>query len=221
MYEWDFGVILRNKWVFLHGSIITIQITLFAVAIGTALGGLLGLGRSAKLKWISWPSSAFVEFFLALPILVLLIWIYFCGPLLAGIRLSGFWAAVSALSLSLSAFVAEIVRSSIQAIPTGHVEAARALGLSHFQATRHIVLPQAIRIMTPPLLGMYIATLKMSSLASVIAVYELLHSAQGLISTSFRPMEIYTTVALVYVAMVLPLSILTRRFESAKAWRLT
>jgi len=221
MYDWDFNVVLQNKWVFVQGAWITLQVTFFTVGLGTVLGFLLGLGRSSKTRWIRFPISIYVETFLAIPILVLLIWIYYCGPLIAKIQLSGFWAAVLALSLSLSAFVAEIVRSAIMAVPNGHIEAARAVGMSRFQTMRKIVLPQAIRIMIPPLLSMYIATLKMSSLASVIAVYELLHSAQSIIMTSFRPLEVYTTVALVYIALVLPFSLLTRRFESTKKWRLS
>jgi polar amino acid transport system permease protein len=165
--------------------------------------------------------SIYVELFLALPVLVLLIWIYFCGPLLLGISLSGFWTAVVALSLSLSAFAAEIVRSGILSVPKGQTEAARALGMSRVQSLLYISIPQAIRVMIPPFLGIYIACLKTTSLASTIAVYELLHSAQSLIVSSYRPLEIYTTVALIYVAMVLPISYITRRFESTQPWKLS
>jgi polar amino acid transport system permease protein len=221
MYDWDFSVVFRHKWVFVQGAWIALAVTFFAIILGTAAGFLLGLGRAAKPRWIRVPVSVYVEIFLAIPILVLLIWIYYCGPLLIGLRLSGFWAAVMALSLSLSAFVAEIVRSSLMAVPHGHIEAARALGMTRIQTLRKIVLPQSVRVMVPPLLSMYIATLKMSSLASVVAVYELLHSAQNLIMSSFRPLEIYTTVAVIYMVMVLPFSLLTRRFESAQKWRLS
>jgi polar amino acid transport system permease protein len=221
MYDWDFSIVLRHKWVFIYGAWITLQITFFSVILGTVSGMLLGVGRSAKSKWIRLPISFYVELFLALPILVLLIWIYYCGPILFNIRISGFWTAVLSLSLTLSAFVAEIFRSSILAVPDGHIEAARALGMSHFQALIRIVIPQAVRVMVPPLLSMYIATLKMSSLASVIAVYELLHNAQNLIMTSYRPLEIYTTVAIVYVIMVLPFAYITRHFENTSTWKLS
>ena len=125
-----------------------------------------------------------------------------------------------ALSLTLSAFVAEIVRSSLHAVPVGHVEAARGLGMTKIQALRYIVLPQAFRVMLPPLVSMYIDTLKMSSLASIIAVYELLDSAQNLIMSSYRPLEIYTVVALIYVAIIIPFALFTRRYESTMRWRL-
>ena len=220
MYNWNFDIVLSNKWLFAQGAWVTLKITFFAVIFGTVAGTIFGIGRSSKSPWIRMPVGVYVELFLALPILVLLIWIYYCGPLFVGVRFSGFWTAVLTLALSLSAFVAEIVRSGIISVPTGQIEAARVLGMNKIQAFARIVLPQAIMVMMPPLLSMYIATLKMSSLASVIAVYELLHSAQSLIMTSFRPLEIYTTVAAGYVVMVLPLSMLTRRFESSKKWKL-
>lgn len=221
MYDWDFGVVLHYRWVFVQGAWITLQITFFAVILGTVFGGLLGLGRSSKRLLIRLPVSVYVEMFLAIPILVLLIWVYYCGPILLGVNLSGFWTAVLALSLTLSAFVAEIVRSGLLAVPNGHIEAARALGMSKTQTLRLITIPQAIRVMVPPLLSMYISTLKMSSLASVIAVYELLHSAQNLIMSSFRPLEIYTVVALIYVVLVLPFAFITRRYEATNTWRLS
>jgi polar amino acid transport system permease protein len=221
MYDWDFRIIWQNRWVFVHGGVITVEITLFSIVLGTAAGCLLGLGRSARPLWVRLPVSAFVELFLALPVLVLLIWIYYCGPLLVGINLSGFWTAVLGLSLSLSAFVAEIVRAGLQAVPKGQVEAARALGMTWLQSLVWITIPQAMRVIVPPLLGMYASTLKLSSLASVIAVYELLHSAQNLITLTFRPLEVYTTIAVVYVILILPLILVTRRLESIKGWRLS
>jgi len=220
MYDWDFNVILRHKWVFIQGAWISLKITLLVAVLGTVAGGLLGLARAGKARWLSIPAAVFVELFLALPIVVLLIWIYYCGPILLGVNLSGFWTAVLALSLTLSAFVAEIVRSSLHAVPLGHVEAARGLGMTRVQAFHHIVLPQAFRVMLPPLASMYIDTLKMSSLASIIAVYELLHSAQNLIMSSYRPLEIYTVVALIYVVIIIPFALLTRRYESTMRWRL-
>ena len=220
MYDWDFSVILRHKWVFVDGALISLKITLFVILFGTAAGLAFGLARSSKRRWISVPSGVFVEIFLALPIIVLLIWIYYCGPILFGINLSGFWTAVLALSLTLTAFVAEIVRSSLHAVPSGHVEAARGLGMSGMQTLGYIVLPQAFRVMLPPLMSMYIDTLKMSSLASVIAVYELLHSAQNLIMDSYQPLEIYTAVAVIYLIIILPFALLARRYEASKQWRL-
>lgn len=220
MYDWDFSIVLRHRWVFIHGALISLKVTFFVILFGTAAGLLFGLARSSKRRLLSIPAGVFVEVFLALPILVLLIWIYFCGPILFGVNLSGFWTAVLALSLTLTAFVAEIVRSSLHAVPNGHSDAARGLGMTGVQAMRYVVLPQALRVMIPPLASMYIDTLKMSSLASVIAVYELLHSAQNLIMSSYQPLEVYTAVAVIYLVLILPFALLTRRYEAAAKWRL-
>src|ERR1035438_9753713 len=125
MYDWDFGLIWRNRAVFVQGGWITVQITALSILLGTAGGSVLGLGRASKSRWLRLPVSAFVELFLALPVLVLLVWVYYCAPLFFHINLSGYWTAVTVLSLSLSAFVAEIVRAGLLAVPKGQVEAAR------------------------------------------------------------------------------------------------
>lgn len=221
MYDWDFGLIWRNREVFIQGGWITVQITALSIVFGTAGGSFLGLGRASKSPWVRLPVSAFVELFLALPVLVLLVWVYYCAPLFLGINLSGFWTAVLVLSLSLSAFVAEIVRAGLLAVPRGQVEAARVLGMTRLQALIWITVPQALRVITPPLLGMYISTLKLSSLASIIAVYELLHSAQNLIMNTYRPLEVYTTVAAVYLILILPFVLVTRHLEAVKGWRMS
>lgn len=218
MYEWDFSIVWLHLDVFINGALITLALTFWSVIFGTVGGVLLGLGRLSRSRWIHFPAIGIIEVFLALPVLVLLVWIYFCAPML-GLSLSGFLTAVVSLSLSLSAFAAEVVRSGIAAIPSGQLEAGRALGMSRFQVLRKIVAPQALRIITPPMLGQYLTTLKMSSLASVIAVYELLHSAQNLISVTYRPLEVYTTIAIVYLIMILPISVLTRKLEARYAWK--
>lgn len=221
MYDWDFGIVIRNLGVFADGAVMSLGITALTVIFGTFSGTILGVMRTAPYRWLALVIGAYVEMFLALPILVLLIWVYYCAPLLIGLQLSGFWSAVVGLSLALSAYVAEIVRSGVLSVPLGHIEAAHAVGMTKFQATIHIVLPQAVRIMIPPLLSVYISTLKTSSLASVLAVYELLHSAQNLILLSYRPLEIYSAVALFYLVMVLPFTVLTRRYEQSRAWKFT
>ena len=219
-YDWDFSIIWQYRLVFWQGAIWTVLVTAGSIFCGTLLGILLSVLRLARPWWLRVPAFLIIELLLALPVLVLLIWIYYCGPLI-GLRLSGFWTAVLALSLSLSAFVEEVIRGGLASVPPGSVEAGRVLGLSRFQTLRWIVLPQALRVMTPPLLGQYISCLKLSSLASVIAVYELLHSAQNLITTTYRPLEIYTAVAGAYVVLILPLSLVTRRIEASKSWKLS
>ena len=205
--------------VFIDGALLTLLITLWSIILGTGGGFLLTLGRTSKMWWLAVPSAVIIEVLLALPVLVLMIGIYYCGPVI-GLKLSGMATAVLALALSLSAFVEEIFRAALSAIPRGQVEAARALGMSQVQASIKIVIPQALRIITPPLLGQYIGCLKLSSLASVIAVYELMHSAENLITSTYRPLEVYTALAVMYLILILPLSLITRRFEATQVWKL-
>ncbi len=156
----------------------------------------------------------YIEVFFAIPVLVLLVWIYYCLPLLLPVKPTAFQTAWACLTLSLSAFVAEIVRAGVSSVPQGEVEAARVLGLTPWQTFRLIILPQAFRRMLPALLGQYITAIKLSSLASIISVTEIVYQTQLAIATTYRPLELYTAAALAYMTIILPLSLLMKRFES-------
>ena len=163
---------------------------------------------------LSFAARLYIELFRALPILVLLIWVYYVAPLLFNIRLSPFFSALLALSLNLSAFVAETVRAGIEAIPKAQLESGVVLGIRSFKVMRTIILPQAFRSMLPNLMGLYIAQLKNSSLASVIAVNELLHISNTLISNTYRPLEIYSAVAFGYLCLTIPFTLLANKLEA-------
>ena len=217
MYDWQWGVLLQYKDVFLEGALVTIWLTVLAIIVGTLLG--LGVSLARRSGFILLPQLAriYTELFRGLPILVLLIWIFYVLPLLFGIMLSPFVAAFIALSLNLSAYVAETIRAGIDAIPRNQYESGITLGLHPFQVMFLIVLPQAFRNALPNLLGLYIEELKNSSLASVIAVNELLHRANEVISNTYRPLEIYTAVAVIYLAIVIPVTILSGVVEKRLA----
>jgi polar amino acid transport system permease protein len=214
-YQWRFEIILLYKEAFLRGVAVTIALTIITISTGTVAGLALVLGRISPIRILSWSSMFVIEFFRALPLLVLLIWIYFCVPILFGVRISAFASAATGLSINLAAFVAETIRAGVESIPSGFTEAARALGMTKSQTMRRIILPQAVRQMMPALFGLYISMLKLSSLASVISVTELLHAANDVISQTYRPLEIYTTIAAIYVLLVLPGLIVSRKLESA------
>lgn len=214
MYTWNWNVILQYKQVLLEGALVTLWLTLLVVGIGTVLGLAVGLARRSGISIVVWATKLYVELFRALPILVLLIWIYYVAPLLVNIRFSPFTSALIALSLNLSAFVAETVRAGIEAIPKHQLESGIALGLRPYQAMRIIVLPQAFRNMLPNLMGLYVTQLKNSSLASVIAVNELLHLSNTLISNTYRPLEIYSAVAVGYLCMIVPFTALANKLET-------
>ena len=114
----------------------------------------------------------------------------------------------------LGAFVAETIRGGIEAMPSGYLESARALGMSHWQSMKRIIIPHTLRDTMPSLMNLYITLLKLSSLLSVIAVPELLHSANNIISQTYRPLEIYTSIAVIYLLVIIPLSLLSRRLET-------
>ncbi len=213
MYQWDWGVITSYAPVFLQGAGITLELTLLVVALGTVLGVCLALLKKADNPATNLMVGIYVQLFRALPTLVLIIWIFYVTPIFTGWYMSPFLAATIALALHLAAFVTETTRAGFESIPPGQFESGLALGMSEAQVMVRIMAPQAIRNILPNLLGLYITELKNSSLASVIAVGELLHRSNILISETFRPLEIYTAVAGMYLAMILPLIYLAHRAE--------
>lgn len=215
MYLWNWNTIYTYCDVFIKGGLMTLGITVVTIFFGTIIGIFLALIiRRSSNPVFSLLAKVYVEIFRALPILVLLIWVYYVLPLLSGWHMSAFFAAALTLSVNLSAYVAEAVRGGIESIPKSQFESGIVLGLNHAQTMIRIILPQAARNIMPNLLSLYITQLKNSSLTSIIAVNELLHSANILISNTFRPLEIYTTVAFVYLVMILPLVIGSRLLEN-------
>ena len=208
MYQWDWSIILQYRQVFIEGALTTLWLTLLVVVCGSLCGLLIGLMRRSTFPLFSVFAIAYIEIFRALPILVLLIWIYYVSPILIGVQFSPFITALIALSINLSAFVAETVRAAIESIPKNQFESGLTLGLSQTQTMFFIILPQALKNMLPNLLGLYVTQLKNSSLASVITVNELLHRSNAVISNTYRPLEVYTAVAVCYLLLILPLTIL-------------
>ncbi len=209
----DFGVVWAYKEILLSGLLITLELSALIIAFGTIIGIFLAICKTSENHIIRRISSIYSDFFRTMPFLVMLIWVYYALPIATGIRIGAFETAVIVLSLHLSAYVAELIRSGIEAIPTGQIEAAKMLGLSRLQTMRRIVLPQVFMQLFAPLTGLYIEQIKNTTFASVIAVNELLHSGQILISQTYRPLEIYTAVALLFMIVLVPLAIISKRFE--------
>ena len=158
-------------------------------------------------------NRVYVEMVRAVPILVLILWVYYGLPVVAGIQINVFWAGVVALALSDSAFQAEIFRAGIQSIDKGQTEAAHSINLSQADTLRFVILPQAIRRVLPALGNQLVYMLKMSSLVSVIGMQELTRRANELVVTEYRPLEIYTVLVLEYLVLILIVSALVRRLE--------
>lgn len=199
----------------LGGLLTTISVSIVSLILAAILGLIVTLPTLSTKKSINYINITYVEIFRSIPVLVLLLWIYYGLPSIFGGSLSfnPFVAGVITLVLHESAFISEIYRSGIQAINKGQVEAAKALGLNKSLVFFKIVLPQAIRIITPALLNQGIYILKMSSLISVIGLSDLTRRANELIVTTYRPLEIYTFLVLEYLVLVLIASYFVRKIE--------
>jgi polar amino acid transport system permease protein len=210
---WDFSSVLANTDALLAGAIGTLRIFAICLLVGLSLGLVIGLGRYSRRKILYWPATAFVEFFRNTPVLVQILWFYFALPILMPFAISPLAAASLGISLNSAAFSAEIYRGGIQSIERGQWDGARALGMTYLQALRRIILPQALRRMTPALTNRAIEIFKMSTLASAVAYVELLQQAKLIASLNFNPIEAYTTVAVIFFVFLWPLVQLTYVLE--------
>ncbi len=196
----DWNVIVRSLPELIRGSLNTLTLTTSSIGIGLVLGTVLGMMRLARMRPIALFSSFYVWFFRGTPLLVQIFIIYYALPL-AGISLSRWQAGIAALSLNSAAYIAEIVRAGVQSIDKGQTEAAQALGLTGLQTAWHIILPQTFRRIIPPLGNEFIALLKDSSLVSVIALEELLRKGQVIVTRTFKPIELYVSIAIIYLLL--------------------
>lgn len=208
--------LINNFPFLLLGAWETLKLTAFSVGIGLILGTFIGMGRLSKLKVVNYPCTAYVEFLRGTPLLVQISIVYFGLPQL-GIQLAPYPAAITALGLNSGAYIAEIVRAGIQSIPKGQYEAARSLGLNHWQTMRYVILPQAFKNILPALGNEFITLTKDSSLASVIGVAELMRAGQFVISRTFQTFSIYMGIALIYFIMTFVISRLVRYIERRMA----
>ncbi|WP_026368625.1 amino acid ABC transporter permease [Aminiphilus circumscriptus] len=216
MYTTNWSVIPQNLPLFLEGVRLTLTISALSLVLSLPIGIFAGLCRVSRNRVIAFFSACYVEFFRGVPLLVLLIWIFFVlGRFL---RLGAYWSAIVGLAIFSGAFVAEVVRAGIQAVPKGQMEAARASGMTYIQAMKLVILPQAIRKVLPPLASQFIILIKDSSLVSVISVVDLTLIGKNLVATTFRSLEVWSFIALLYFVMTFGLSkiiaLLERKFRA-------
>jgi len=203
-YEWSFGFLWRYTGLFWTGVQVTLAYTVGTVLLGLAIGLVLGLARLVPSRWVAVPLVAFIELFRCTPLLVQIVWFYYALPVILNVQVPAVVAATLVLSLYTAAFYAEIFRGGIVSIERGQWDAARALGLRWGPMMRRVVLPQAIRRMVPPFLNQSIIQLKNTSLVSTIAVPDLLYQGTLITSDTYKPLEVYTVVALIYFALLFP-----------------
>lgn len=219
-YDWDFSIVWTARGALLEGVIVSLELTVFSIVLGTILAVPFALGMLSPNKIIRSTARCIVELLRAMPLLVLIIWMYYVLPAAMPWSLSAFWTAALALALSLAAFAADILRGSIMSIPAAHLDAGRALGMSKSLLVRRIIVPEAFRRAVPGLTAIYISAFKLSTLASVISVRELLFVSESVVIKYYKPLEIYSAVAALYLALIIPATVLARYIEQHRYFSL-
>jgi polar amino acid transport system permease protein len=217
------NVVFNNFEYFLIGGYPKGPLGGLAVTVILALGGIFGafwlglacgLLRISKKRWLRWPAMIYIEIIRGTPLLMVVFWFYFLAPVLLGKTLPEATSALIALIVFTSAYIAEIIRAGVEALPKGQMEAARGTGLSHFQTMTHIILPQALFNMIPSFVNQFVSLTKDTSLAFIIGVNELTKAATQINSRSLTaPTEIFITIALLYFVICYCLTELSRRLE--------
>lgn len=204
-YSFNFTYVFDNFDKLLHGLWVTIQLTLAANIIGVVFGFLLSLLAMSKLRLLRWPTQLYIEFFRCTPVLLQVFWFFYCLPIIFDVYLDPVPMGILALGLNLMAFNAEAYRAGVQSIPREQLDACTALSLNAFQKNLYVILPQAFRIALPVLITNGISTLQQSSLVAIVSVADLMYEGKLLATESYQPFETYSVVALIYLALALPI----------------
>ena len=212
-YQWSFAFLWHYERLFVTGVEVTLGYTIGTIFLGLLLGLLIGVARLSKSWLVNAPLVALIEIFRCTPLLVQIVWFYYALPVLMNVQIPATVAATAVLSLYTAAFYAEIFRGGIVSIEPGQWDAARALGLRPWYLMRLVVLPQAIRRMVPPFMNQSIIQLKNTSLVSTIAVPDLLYQGQLITADTYRPLEVYTMVAIIYFCLLFPTTLLAQVYE--------
>ena len=211
--NFNFDLIVNSFPLLLLGAVITVKITDMSVALGIVIGLFAGIARICRVKPLRWISAVYVDFFRGTPLLVQIFLFYFAVPVITGQRIDPYVAAVGSCGINSGAYIAEIVRAGIQSIDDGQMEAGRSLGMTWTQTMRYIIVPQAMKRVIPPLGNEFIALLKDSSLVSVIGFEELTRRGQLIIAKTYASLEIWFSVAIIYLIMTLTISRLVAFLE--------
>jgi len=212
-YAWDFSFLWAYRSLILTGLEVTIAYAIGTIVLGLVVGLVTGLLRLSRNPIITAPLVAYVEIFRCTPLLVQIVWFYYALPVVIGVDIPAHVAATLVLSLYTGAFYAEIIRGGVNSIERGQWDAARAIGMRRGQVMRHVILPQAVKRMIPPFMNQSIIQLKNTSLVSTIAVADLLYEGTIITAATYRPLEVYTMVAIIYFIVLFPLTIAAQQVE--------
>ena len=204
--NFNVDLMINSLPLLIVGAGITVQITAISVGLGLVIGMFVGIARICHVKVLRALATVYIDFLRGTPLLVQIFLIYFALPMVVGQRVDPFIAAITACGINSGAYIAEIFRAGIQAIDEGQMEAGRSLGMTWVQTMRCIIVPQAFKNIVPPLGNEFIALLKDSSLVSVIGFEELTRRGQLIIARTYGSLEIWITVALIYLVMTLTIS---------------
>jgi polar amino acid transport system permease protein len=212
-YTWHFEVIWEYQAVFYRAAVVTLEVTLGSLVIGLTLGLTLGIMRLSRHAALRWPATFYIELFRSTPVLVQLVWIYYALPVLSGVQMGNVASLLVGLGLHSGAYFAEIFRAGILSVDRGQMDAAKAIGMRYFQAMRRIILPPAVRRMIPPFINEFATLMKLTTLGTVLAVAELLHESENLINNTYRPLEVYSVLAVAFACIIFPIIYLSQRLE--------
>ena len=209
----DFTQVLKNLPFLLEGIKITLLLSLLSFNLAVAIGITVAIARLSSVRWLASLAGLYVNFFRSTPLFIQLVWFFFVLPIVTGVSFDAFTTGVIALGLYSGSFFAEVFRAGILAVPLGQREAALSQGMTSWQVTRRIVLPQAVWKTLPAAVNTTVTLVKDSSLVSIIAVTDLLYKGNNLATFTSRPLEVLTTVAVLYFVIVYPISLLGNRLH--------
>lgn len=213
IYDWDFSFLWSYRELLLVGLGYTMAYTIGTIIAGLVVGLVAGLLRLSRSYFVNAPVIAYIEVFRCTPLLVQIVWFYYAFPVLVGVDIPAIIAGALVLTLYTGAFYAEIFRGGVLSIERGQWDAARAIGMRRFEMMRHIILPQAVKRMVPPFMNQSIIQLKNTSLVSTIAVSDLLYQGSIITAATYRPLEVYTTIAVIYFLVLFPLTLAAQAVE--------
>jgi His/Glu/Gln/Arg/opine family amino acid ABC transporter permease subunit len=211
-YDWNFRFLSEYWPAIFHGLLLTVVLTICVIVLGSVLGVIWGVMLCSKQKLVRMPMQTLTDVIRGLPAIVLLMLTYYLIPYaIPGISIPPFAIAVLALATNLGAYMSDVLRGAIINVPVNFIDAGKALGLTHFQIQKYIVFPEVLRAVLPTISLLYISMFKLTSLASILSVGELTHTAGLVTSMSMRSLEMYVVIAIAYLSLTLPFSYLCRQ----------
>jgi len=212
-YQFDLFFIANGLWPLLKGLVVTLELTIAANLIGLTLGFVIALLVMSPNPILRWPFTLFIEFFRCTPALVQIVWFFYCIPIIFDVYIDAMTMGILAIGLNLAAFNAEAYRAAIQGVQSNQYDATVALGLSPFQRTVYVVLPQAFRSALPVLVANGIGAFQQTALVAIVALQDLMYMGKILATDTYRPIEVFTVIALIYFAISFPVSQLVEYIE--------